>query len=430
MSKSQKWLGFGIVKLMLVMIFIIGSNSNIAIAQTSLIHLHFKKARAKKIDIRFKLIHNLIIIPAFINGSDTLKFILDTGVSYTMITSLNGAYGISLNFAREIELFGLGSGREVKAYHSFGNVLELPGIIGFNHNIIILKEDFDHLSQGLGTQIHGLIGYEVFNSFIVEIDYKTRKLTLYDPKFYKNRKEQKRLKKAEKIEMELHKRKPFINVTIFNEDNESVDVNLLVDSGASHALSIFKSADKRLQVPDNSLYTFLGIGLSGEIYGHIGRINKIEIGNYKFKNPLITYPEESSIQISSYANDRAGSLGADILNRFTVTFNYSGGEMLLKPNSNYNSPFKYNLSGIDITTPYPDVPVYEITNIRRGSPAWIAGLEEGDQIVSINGLETSEYSLGYIIQILQSKAGRRLTVGIRRNDQIFSARFTLEDPIK
>ena len=121
-----------------------------------MIHLHFEKSKTKKVDIRFELIHNLIIIPAFINGSDTLRFVLDTGVSHTTITSLDGTNGISFNFAREIKLAGLGSGRDVTAFHSFGNVIELPGIVGFNHNVIILKEEFDHLSQGLGTQIHGI----------------------------------------------------------------------------------------------------------------------------------------------------------------------------------------------------------------------------------------------------------------------------------
>jgi hypothetical protein len=308
--------------------------------------------------------------------------------------------------------------------------MELPGIIGFNHNVIILKEEFDYLSQGLGTQIHGLIGYDVFDSFIVEINYTSKKLTLYDPKHFKSRKKKRLLKKSDIIEMEIRRRKPYINVTVYNDDNEASLVNLLVDTGASHAISIFKFIDNKLEIPDNSLYTFIGVGLSGEIYGHIGRTNKIAIGDFKFKNPIVTYPDAESVQISDYENDRIGSLGADILNRFTVIFDYHGKEMILRPNSNYKNDFRYNLSGIDVTTPMPDIPIFEITKIRRGSPAWIAGLEEGDQIVTINGIETSEYSLSNIIQMLQSRAGRKLTVGIRRANQHFSAKFTLEDPIK
>lgn len=420
----------GIAKLLLMLLFIFSANANLITAQSSLIHLQFEKSRTKKIDMRFEMIHNLIIIPAFINGSDTLKFILDTGVSHTMITSLNGTEGISFNFAREIELFGLGSGREVHAFHSFGNVIELPGIIGFNHNMIILKEEFDHLSQGLGTQIHGLLGYDVFDSFTVEIDYKAKKLTLYDPKYFKSRKKEKRLKKADIITMEINRRKPYIKAKVYNEDNKANVVNLLVDTGASHAVSLFQSMDNNLEIPDNSLFTFIGIGLSGEIYGHIGRTKKFSIGDFTFKNPIITYPDETSVQIANYENDRSGSLGADILNRFTVIFDYHGKEMILKPNSNYKNDFRYNMSGIDISTPLPGFPIFEITKIRKGSPAWIAGLEEGDQIVTINGIETSEFKLSNIIQMLQSRAGKTLHVGILRQNQNLSAKFTLEDPIK
>ncbi len=420
----------GIAMLVLVMVFTFCPIAYMAFAQNKSIHLHFKKAKKDKVDFKFKMIHNLMIIPVFINGSDTLHFILDTGVSHTMITSLKGSEGTSFNFAREIDLFGLGSGREVKAYHSFGNVIELPGVIGFNQNVIILKEDFDYLSQGLGTTINGLMGYDVFDSFTVAIDYDSKKITLYNPEYFHDKQREKIMKKSESIKMEISRRKPYINATIIDDNNHTIDANLLVDSGASSAVSLFQSSDSNIEIPDNSMHSFIGVGLSGDIYGYIGRAKRMMIGSYRFKKPLVTYPEETSVQISDYENDRNGSVGADILNRFDVVFDYHNGEMLIRPNSNFNNDFKYNLSGIDVTTPIPDFPLFEITKIRKGSPAWIAGLEEGDQIMTINGLETSEFTLSNIIQMLQSRAGKKLTVGIRREEQNFSAKFTLEDPIK
>ncbi|MCG8308371.1 MAG: aspartyl protease family protein, partial [Cytophagales bacterium] len=366
--KHRKTILSGAAKLILIFAMILAPAPEVTTAQSSLIHLHFVKSKTKKTNIRFKLVNNLIIVPVFINGSDTLRFILDTGVSHTMITSLGGAPGLSFNYAREIELFGLGKGREVKAYHSFGNVLELPGIQGFNHNIIMLKDEFDYLSQGLGTQIHGLLGYDVFDSFVVEINYKERKLTLYDPKFYRARRRDRILKKAKKIDMEIMRRKPFITAALIDEYNQNIDAKLLVDSGASHAISLFTSSDKRLKIPENSLYTFIGVGLSGDIYGHIGRAKRFSIGDYKFKKPLVTYPDEESVNISSYDTGRIGSIGADILKRFTVIFDYKGKEIVLKSNTSFKDDFKYNLSGIDVTTPIPDIPVFEIVKIRKGSP--------------------------------------------------------------
>jgi hypothetical protein len=347
-----------------------------------------------------------------------------------MITSLKGSYGATFNFAREINLMGLGEGNEVKAYHSFGNVIEMPGVIGFNQNVIILKDEFDYLSQGLGTQIHGLIGYDLFDSFVVEIDYKSQKLTLYEPDFYEQRRRDRYLKKMDLIEMEVVKRKPYVYANIEDTYGNEEESKFLVDSGASHALTLFTSTNQNIIVPDNAIYTFIGVGLSGDIYGEIGKANKIELGKYKLKKPLVTFPDDASVQISNYEKDRSGSIGADVLKRFTVVFDYDRGEMLIKPNGYFKDKFKYNLSGVDITTPYPDVPVYQVTKIRKGSPAWIAGLEVGDQIMTINGIETAEYSLTNLIQLLQSKVGRTLRVGVRREDQVFQAKFTLEDPIK
>lgn len=399
-------------------------------AQNNLIHLHFDKTKTKKGDIHFEMIHNLIIIPVFINGSDTLKFILDTGVSHTMITSMKGAHNTSFNFAREIELFGLGSGREVKAYHSFGNVIELPGVVGFNHNIIILKEDFDFLSQSLGTQIHGLIGYDVFEGFTVEIDYKAQKITLYDPKFYANRVREKLVKKYEPIPLVLERRKPFVKGVVIGENNEERESMFLIDCGASHALSLFTTEQNRLEIPGQSLYTYIGAGLGGDIYGYIGRIKRFRVGDYSFKKPIVTFPDEESVPVAEEDSARGGSIGSDIMKRFDVIIDYRGNEMLLKPNDFYKDEFKYNLSGIDLTTPLPDVPLFEVAKIRKGSPAWIAGLEVGDQIVNINGIETSEYSLSNIVEMLQSRPGRTFRIGVRRIDETFYAKFTLEDPIK
>jgi hypothetical protein len=422
-QKRKQVFGF----LISIMLFCSAADSA---AQNNLIHLHFDKTKTKKGDIHFEMIHNLIIIPVFINGSDTLKFILDTGVSHTMITSMKGAHNTSFNFAREIELFGLGSGREVKAYHSFGNVIELPGVVGFNHNVIILKEDFDFLSQSLGTQIHGLIGYDVFDGFTVEIDYKAQKITLYDPKFYTKRVREKFVKKFEPIPLTIDRRKPFVKGVVIDENNEEREATFLIDCGASHALSLFKTENNKLEVPGQSLYTYIGAGLGGDIYGYIGRVKRFRIGDYNFKKPIATFPDEESVPVTEGEEDRGGSIGADIIKRFDVVIDYRGEEILLKPNEFYKDEFKYNLSGIDLTTPLPDVPLFQVAKIRKGSPAWIAGLEVGDQIVNINGIETSEYSLSNIVEMLQSRPGRTFRIGVRRIDETFYAKFTLEDPIK
>ena len=417
-------------KILLILTFVAGLSICNVSAQQSIIGLHFVKTKAKKADIRFELLHNLIVVPVFINGSDTMRFILDTGVSHTMITSLTGVPGLSFNFAREIKLYGLGREEEIEAYHSFGNMIELPGVMGFNHNIIILKEEFDFLSSSLGVQIHGLTGYDMFDNFIVEIDYRSKKLTLYDRTYFHERRREKRLKKARVLNIEVIRRKPYTTARIIDNDNNAMDVNLLVDTGASHALSLFRSMDDRIVIPEKNLYTYIGQGLGGEIYGYIARVKRFELDGFRLKKPVVTYPDLTSIMISDTKNERSGSIGADILKRFTVILDYHRNEMLLAPNAYYKSDFRYNLSGMDVATPVPGLHIYKVVKVRRESPAWIAGIEEGDQIITLNGIDVAELSLGYIVRILQSKPGRRVHIGIMRNGQTRLAKFTLEDPLK
>lgn len=399
-----------------------------ALASKYILKLHFRKEKTKQITIPFRLVHNLVIIPGFINGSDTLNFILDSGVSNTLITSLEGVDKIPFNLTRKIKLHGLGVGQEIDAFHSYGNTLQLPGVIGYNQGIIILSEDLKHISQGLGMPINGLIGYDVFENFVVEIDYQNEKLVLYDQEFYERRKQKRKRKRGDVVPIEIVRNKPYV-ITEIQEGDKKIDLRLMVDSGASHALSLFRSSVDHFPLPENSLYTYIGIGLNGEIYGNICRQDLLKLGQQDLFDPLVTLPDEAAIEGKVALDDRHGSLGAETLKRFTVIFDYRSGEMILKRNAYFKHDFKYNLSGMDVITPVPGIRYYEITKVRHGSPAWTAGLEEGDQILAINGIDTKHYSLARLINILQSKPGRKLSIKVKREEEYLGAKFRLKDPI-
>ena len=57
----------------------------------------FDNPKKKSITFNFKSSNNLVIIPVAINNSDTLNFILDTGVRYPIITELPFVNKLNLN---------------------------------------------------------------------------------------------------------------------------------------------------------------------------------------------------------------------------------------------------------------------------------------------------------------------------------------------
>src|SRR5690606_22192343 len=57
----------------------------------------------------------------------------------------------------------------------------------------------------------------------------------------------------------------------------------------------------------------------------------------------------------------------------------------LKKNKQIHEDFNYNMAGIELYQPYPDLPYLEILYIRENSPAALAGLKKGDAVKFING---------------------------------------------
>ena len=88
----------------------------------------------KKFSIEFKQVNHNIVIPAHINNSDTLWFILDTGLGTSLITELTSKDSLTINYAKKIKLKGLGDNESIDAYSSFGNDIRIAGIHFKNQN--------------------------------------------------------------------------------------------------------------------------------------------------------------------------------------------------------------------------------------------------------------------------------------------------------
>ena len=173
-------------------------------------------------------------------------------------------------------------------------------------------------------------------------------------------------------------------MVIVTEDLTDVPVKLLVDTGASDALWLSESSDERITLPENRIETFLGRGLSGDLYGVKGRIDAIWIGPLILPQPIVAYPNSEIIDKLISSNDRNGTIGAEILRRFHVTVDYRNSRLTLRPTHKVKEGFNYNMSGMEITNPMPGLPIFTIADVRENSPAYLAGLKENDQILSLN----------------------------------------------
>ncbi|OKL41625.1 aspartate aminotransferase [Pontibacter flavimaris] len=385
--------------------------------------VYFTSNRTKVV-LPFKLVHNLIVLPVQINNSRPLNFILDSGVRNTLITQLYFSDSLDLNHSNKIKIKGLGEGYTVEALHSTGNNMYMPGVRGDNHTVYVLLEDVFDLSMRMGMPVHGIIGYDIFKNFIVKINYSSETITLYRPDVKLKKK-----RRAEEYPLHIEDSKPYLYGSVRQHNGDSLDVKLIVDTGASHSLSLYLPTNNRLALPPKVMQAYLGRGLGGDINGKIGRLEGFSLGKYKLENLTASYPDDEAVKLALNIAGRNGNLGSAILKRFTVIFDYPHQRITLLPNRRFKEPFTYNMAGFEISTPLPGANFYVVSNVVEDSPAKMVGMQPGDQILLINGRDCQELQLQDLLNMLDSKPGRKLKLRLKREQQIINVDFVLQSRI-
>lgn len=302
----------------------------------------------------------------------------------------------------------------------------MPGVQGRGHAMLVLDQDYLELRNYLGTDVHGIMGYELFSRFIIEVDYERKTLTLMLPERFREK------KKFQWLPIHIEDTKPYLTVSLEMNDTTTLSAKLLIDSGASHGLFLETSSNPKIRVPEKNVTSIIGRGLGGVIMGQIGKINSLNLGKYKISNVLTNFPDPNAYMDTlktSRSVFRNGSIGGEILSRFTVIYNFPGERVYFKKNSQYKKDFYYSLSGLTIRAKGARLKNFEITNIRANSTSQQADVQVGDRILSVNGISVSDLDLNSISGFLNSKPGRRITLQIERGGEKIKRQFRLEDPL-
>jgi len=414
----------------------------------------------KRTKIKFELVNNLVVLPVKVNGTP-LNFILDSGVNATILFAFKEVDSVEIKNVKPVKLKGLGEGGSVDALRSEGNLLE----IGETRNnlstlYVIFDEDLD-FSTRMGTSINGIIGFDFFKNFIVKTNYVSKSISVYDPATYVPKK----CRKCETFPLVFNQRKPYVTLrdTFSGDPSEHV---LLVDSGSSDALWLFDQSGHIDSIQKNFFDDFLGLGLSGNVYGKRSKLPSFQFGSFGLDNVKVAFPDARFLENIRQFQERDGSIGGDLLKRFTVTMDYAGKKMTLKKNANFKTPFHYNMSGLVIEHDgmvlirnFEDqnnatisnkreqetngmvtinlgtivtkllAPRYVIAEVRKDSPADLAGLKIGDVVINVNGKSAQRYRLHELVAMFSSEAGKKISLQIERNGVRSTLKFKLKKVI-
>jgi hypothetical protein len=271
--------------------------------------------------IPFRLDRNRIILPVSVSNWETLDIILDTGMTFEGVYLFHKELSDVLGSADavEVRVGGAGSGEASYAIMADSQMLSSGGMEFHNQKVVVAQNE---TTQDFRTD--GVMGYTLFGSYTVEIDYDQQVINLHNPeRFVADT-------TWEEVKLTFKKEIPFLDVSVSIEGDEEIPISVYIDLAAGEALELLVKPDLKFSLPDSlTEERYLGTGLSGDIHGRIGSISRLKIGSLALTDVPTTFPPG---EVRSKQEGADGILGNGAISRFNAVFDYSHGVLYLKPN--------------------------------------------------------------------------------------------------
>jgi hypothetical protein len=284
------------------------------------------------LNIPLEIDNNIILMRVSINGSKPLKFIFDTGASFSIISSQRAA---ELGLKAEGEARGNGTGGPIHGSYTRGVSLSVPGAEVSPQLIAIMA-----FPTPPGFEFDGVIGYDFINQFVVEIDYLNKIMNLYDPRTYTYSGTGKIIPL-----ILMGRRTPLARTKIILQGRALAEANLEVDTGADGTFVINSPFVKRQKLVEaiQQITQDTRNGAGGKEKILVGRVKAVQLGPFVLENPTVALSLDTEGAGASEDND--GEIGGEIFRRFKVILDYSRKQMILEPNKSFNDPYNVESGG-------------------------------------------------------------------------------------
>lgn len=285
-------------------------------------------------EIVYEAFAGLVLVPVTIGDSPQMNFVLDSGATQSSLTDpyLAAALGLGV---RDVGLArGMGSGathvlitEDVSVRSQGFELLHTPLVV---HDIGV------RLAEMAGRDIHGFLGADLFERYVVEIDPEEQRLLLYDPQTYAYRGE------GEELPLEIVDRRPVVRASVVvNPDSKAVPVRLVVDTGSSRHLTLIKGSRRRLS-PPNKRTLGGSVGVVGDTLVVVAPAERLEVGSVIEENVETAWMEAYRIPAVRNIPKLNGVLGNAFLRRFKVIFDYRGGGLIIDGASGFSDTVNEN----------------------------------------------------------------------------------------
>lgn len=350
---------------------------------------------------------NTMFLEVTVNGSGPYHFILDTGA---LASSVGPEVVAALGLPSRDGAFAHGAGGSVAS-------AQVPHVtLGIGDarlaDLEVGSFPLTSIENSVGRRIDGIVGAELFQRFVVEIDYLKSELVLYEPKGFSAD------GRGKGLPLRFYDNHPYVKAAVTLPGGKEIEGEFVLDSGSSFPLillpSFIEDHELRGALPP-SLTTF-GRGVGGEVPLPVGRAPALRLGEAIIERPVTGLPQTGMFG----REGKAGNIGGAILKRFRVTFDYSRKRVYFQPNERFSQPYEFDMSGLALVTEGPDFALRRVLRVLPASPADEAGLAAGDELVSFDGKPAASLTLPAMREILR-EPGREIAIQVSRGGSTVAA---------
>jgi len=354
-----------------------------------------------------------LIIPVSVNGRPPLQMVFDTGMPIPGVLLYEGAIVDSMKLPygpMQVNVGGAGAGGAVKARLATGVTLGV-GALAVGGSVAIVMPPTPQMS-GLHD---GIIGASLFNDLVVSVDHDRGVMTLTRREAFTPP------TGATEVPLEVVGRHAYVKAGVVGSDGKVTPVQLILDVGATHSVSLNRSGNPGLKLPAGSFATRIGRGMSGAVTGQVGRVAGFELGGKRLDGVVVTFPD-SAFENPSGLDSKDGNLGGGILGRFNITLDYVGKRMFLVPNRRFTKPFEWDMTGV--TFDIGESGGIEVKSVLPRSPGAEAGVKPGASLVAVDGVKAVPRDLLRDRDRFR-QAGRELVLTLRQDGREHQVKLKL-----
>lgn len=340
-----------------------------------------------------------LILPVTFKGKE-YSFFLDTGCSHTVFdTSLKHELGDVKRIERGLTASGPMEAELFDAPEAFlgpFNMQDCGEVSCINLRMMSLIE---------GKRISGVIGMNFLRKYVIQIDFDKGVISFLQPINAQNP------DWGEELEINYDSIGwPHITGNI----HDGIKVDFVIDTGNNSTgdlgSKIFKEIISKKEMKTSET---LAATAAGTIRLREARITNLSLGSFEYQDLI-------------FGEGIFSCLGLSFLSRHLVTLDFQNNRIYLKKGNDFKKIDETDMSGLHLLRISNKTIVH---SVDEGSPAQKAGIRAKDVILKVGDRDANEYEMWELAQLKKSGDKRKITMAIKRGNDVKEVSFLLEKKI-